>query len=241
MCLSFPPDIPLQRHSLALSGREVWGGGDVPGVQPRASSLDFSTPTAGPASPLRLQVWSGNKRELLQGSAEDSSAAEQRCRATPWALLPVGTAARVPHPRCALPRRLRRQSLSSPPLLPAPVSSALPRFQAPLHSKVVTNFQLRPGEPNRAENAPSLQRARELGPAAFLSVEPTSCSVPVRHRSRAGEPRAPMLSWHPAGPQRWASLGAGGQSTLGVVILLLPAPNRWTNPRVPSPMHPCAQ
>lgn len=60
--------------------------------------------------------------------------------------LPVGSALallpRFPILAVPSPDARQQQSLSSPSLLPAPVSSALPRFQAPLHSKVVTNFQL---------------------------------------------------------------------------------------------------
>lgn len=38
----------------------------------------------------------------------------------------------------------------SPSLLPSRVASALPHFQAPLHSKVVTNFQLQAGGAKRS-------------------------------------------------------------------------------------------
>lgn len=142
------------------------------GVRPGQGSRDFGTPTAlARPHPFASRSGAGTNRNgsraprrTGRSGAEAPMPPRGLCRwAPPGASPPASPILAVPSPHAR-----RRLSLSSPSLLPAPVSSALPRFQAPLHSKVVTNFQLRPGEPNGAENAPNLQP----GPSARLPAGP---------------------------------------------------------------------
>lgn len=142
------------------------------GVRPRQGSRDFGTPTAlARPHPFASRSGAGTNRNgsraprrTGRSGAEAPMPPRGLCRrAPPGAPLPASPILAVPSPHAC-----QQLSLSSPSLLPAPVSSALPRFQAPLHSKVVTNFQLRPGEPNGAENAPNLQP----GPSTRLPAGP---------------------------------------------------------------------
>lgn len=92
--------------------------GSSPGEQ-----LEFQhTRGTGLASPLCLQVWSGNKREWLQGSIEDTGTVGQRHHATLQAL-PVGTKGALPpgSPILAVPSpdTRQQQSLPSPSLPPS--------------------------------------------------------------------------------------------------------------------------
>lgn len=167
---------------------------------------------------LLLQVWSGNGPRALQRGA-----AWQRLLAAPRALL-AGTAGTLPlgSPILAVPSPDARWQLSlSSPLppslpLPAPVSSALPRFQAPLHSKVVTNFQLQPGEPSRAENTPNLQP----GPSTQLPAGPALVPFPAGTPLLLSVSLAPLqgraaqrtsASWHLVKQHIWASLEGGAR------------------------------
>lgn len=114
LCLSFPSDIPPTVPQPCIGrardlGRGVmrWGSnlGELPGF--------WHTHSAGQASPLRLQVWSGNKWERLQGSAEDAGASRQ---STPWAL-PAGIAGALPtgFPILTMPSPDAREPLLSLP------------------------------------------------------------------------------------------------------------------------------
>lgn len=143
LCLSFLSDIPpMVAQPCTDKVKDLEKGGNVLGSSLGQRPEFRHTHSVGPASPICLQIWTGNTRERFQGSRGCSW---QNCCATLQALLVGSASALLPgFPILAMPSpdACQQQSLSSPSLLPTPVSSALLRFQAPLHSKVVTNFQL---------------------------------------------------------------------------------------------------
>lgn len=210
------------------------------GVRPGQGSRDFGTPTAlARPHPFASRSGAGTNRNgsraprrTGRSGAEAPMPPRGLCRwAPPGASPPASPILAVPSPHAR-----RRLSLSSPSLLPAPVSSALPRFQAPLHSKVVTNFQLRRGSQTEPKMLLIYSRARALGSRRVLSLPfpagtpPTSCSVPAWHRCGAGEPRGHMPSWHPGGWRVWDSPkgGArGGGAGLGGSLLTPWVPTGW--------------
>lgn len=174
-CLSFPPSgHSLCCHGLALLWwwwGEIWGGGRrAGGPAVLAGSRHFG------AAPARPHPFASRAGAQTNGTGTGSraggrghSGAEAPCSPVPQLagtgrVMPTGPPVpAVPSPAA----RWRRLSLSSPlsfpPSFPLRFLLLFLASRPLLHSKVVTNFQLRPGEPNGAENAPNLQPGRPLG------------------------------------------------------------------------------
>lgn len=167
---------------------------------PFASRSGVGTNGNGSRAPLRTRAQRG--RGIVPPSRLCQRAPKGHCHqgppsspCPPW--IPAGSGASPLPP-------------SFPPsLLPAPVSSALPRFQAPSHSKVVTNFQLQPGEPNGAENAPNLQP----GPSALLLAGPALLPFLAGTPFLCGASLAPL--WGRGAQGTCAELAPSGTAALG--------------------------